>query len=179
MRSRRRAWSAAGAPGARGSGKCRPADSPTRAATSSRSRPSGTRRSTACARWSKSDRARPSTTFMEVNMSGPNIRYVIHIAATPEARWEALTSPPAREADWGRIRLSWTVGADGTDVDAAGGQLWRGTVRRSESPRVPTYTFDVPQIGEPPTEVTFELDPPASQLAADARVVRLTLNQTG
>ena len=48
-----------------------------------------------------------------------------------------------------------------------------------QPPRLLSFTFDVVGSGEPPTEVTLELAPPASPVAANAPVVRLTLTQAG
>jgi uncharacterized protein YndB with AHSA1/START domain len=66
-----------------------------------------------------------------------------------------------------------------TEVDDSGKVLWKGEVRRSEPPRVLAYSFDVTGSGEPPTEVTFELGPPVSPIAAGAEVVQLRMTQTG
>jgi uncharacterized protein YndB with AHSA1/START domain len=108
-----------------------------------------------------------------------DIIYVIHIAATPEKVWEALTDPESLRQNWGRIESPWTVGSKVTEVSPSGDLLWQGDVRRSEPPRRLSYGFDVTGIGEPPTTVTFEIGPPASPIAPGAQIVRLTLTQTG
>ncbi|MCU1259337.1 MAG: hypothetical protein JWO80_2222 [Bryobacterales bacterium] len=112
-------------------------------------------------------------------MDNPNIIYVIHIATTPEKLWEALTSPEALKRNWGNIESQWTVGSKVSEVAESGKVLWKGEVLSSEPPRLLSFTFDVIGSAEPPTKVTFELSPPASAVAPDATVVRLTVTQTG
>ena len=107
------------------------------------------------------------------------ITYVIHIGATPEQLWQTLTDPEALKANWGRIQSEWTIGSQVTEVDGAGKTLWSGEVLRSDPPRLLSYTFDVIGSQEPPTTVTFELTSPATEVAANAPVVMLTLTQTG
>jgi uncharacterized protein YndB with AHSA1/START domain len=116
---------------------------------------------------------------MNSAMDNPKITYTIHIAATPEKLWEALTSLKALKKNWGKIESQWTVGSQVTEVDGFGKLLWKGEVLRSEPPRLLSFTFDVIGSGEPPTEVTFELGPPASEVAPNAPVVRLTVTQAG
>jgi uncharacterized protein YndB with AHSA1/START domain len=112
-------------------------------------------------------------------MDNPNITYVIHIATTPEKLWEALTSPAALKTNWGKIESQWTVGSKVAEVDDSGKLLWKGEVLHSEPPRLLSYTFDVTGSGEPPTEVTYELSPPDTEVAPNAPVVRLTVTQVG
>ncbi len=96
-------------------------------------------------------------------MNSPTITYVIHIATTPEKLWEVLTSPEALKKYWGKIESPWTVGSKVTEVADSGKLLWKGEVLRSEPTRLLSFTFDVTGSSEPPTEVTFELSPPASK----------------
>ena len=112
-------------------------------------------------------------------MASPRISYDIHIATTAEELWEAITSPEALKRNWGRIESHWTRGSRVTEVDDAGNVLWKGDVRRSEPPRLLSYTFDVTGSGEPPTEVTFELSSPVSPIAQGAQVVQLRVTQVG
>ena len=112
-------------------------------------------------------------------MEKPGITYVIHIATTPEKLWEALTSPEALRKNWGRIGSQWTVGSRVTEVSDSGKLLWEGKVLHSEPPRLLSYTFDVTASGEPPTELRFELSPPASEVAPNESIVRLTVTQRG
>jgi uncharacterized protein YndB with AHSA1/START domain len=107
------------------------------------------------------------------------VNYTIHIAATPEALWKALTGAEALQKNWGRIESDWDKGSRVVELDDAGKVLWSGTVRRSDAPQVLSYTFDVTGSGEPPTEVTFELGPPVSPTAKGAAVVQLRLTQSG
>src|SRR5689334_2650099 len=101
-----------------------------------------------------------STTAPAVDIR--TVNYVIHIAATPETVWNALTSAEALRKNWGRIESDWTNGSRVVEKDDAGKALWSGTIVRSDPPRLLSYTFDVTGSGEPPTEVTFELGPPVS-----------------
>ncbi len=112
-------------------------------------------------------------------MANPIISYDIHIGTTAEKLWQALTSRKALEENWGRIESQWTLGSRVTEVDDSGKVLWQGEVAQSEPPRLLSYTFDVSGSGEPPTRVTFELSAPESQIAANAKVVRLRLTQSG
>ncbi|HEY1303252.1 MAG TPA: SRPBCC domain-containing protein [Vicinamibacterales bacterium] len=112
-------------------------------------------------------------------MSNAAITYVIHVAATSEQLWNAMTSAEALAKNWGRIESTWTKGAPVSEVDESGRVLWRGEVRRSEPPRVLSYTFDVIGINEPATDVTVEIGPPASPTAPGSQVVQLRLTQSG
>jgi uncharacterized protein YndB with AHSA1/START domain len=112
-------------------------------------------------------------------MDSPNITCVIHIATTPEALWDALTSSEALKKNWGRIESRWTRGSTVTEVAESGKILWKGEVVHSEPPRCLAFTFDVTGSGEPPTEVTFELTAPDTEVAPDRPVVKLTVTQTG
>lgn len=112
-------------------------------------------------------------------MSTLSITYVIHVAATPERLWEALTSHQALERNWGRIQSAWSEGAPIQEMSRTGKVLWQGEVLRSDPPRLLSFTFGVSGIDEPPTEVTFELGPPVSRVAPGANVVRLAVTQAG
>jgi uncharacterized protein YndB with AHSA1/START domain len=112
-------------------------------------------------------------------MDNPYITYVIHIATTPEKLWEALTSPEALMKNWGKIESQWRVASRVTEVSDSGKLLWEGEVLHSEPPRLLSFTFDVAGSGEPPTEVRFELSPPASEVAPNESIVRLTVTQAG
>jgi uncharacterized protein YndB with AHSA1/START domain len=112
-------------------------------------------------------------------MANQNLIYVIHIATTLDKLWEALTSPEVLKNNWGNIESQWTKGSRVTEVDDSGHVLWEGDVRRSEPPRLLSYTFDVTGSDEPPTEVTFQLGPPVSPIAQGAQVVQLRVTQIG
>ncbi len=47
------------------------------------------------------------------------------------------------------------------------------------TPRLLSFTFDVTGSSERPTEVTFELSPPVTEVAPNAPVVRLTVTHVG
>lgn len=112
-------------------------------------------------------------------MNNRKIHYAIHIVTTPERLWQALTSPDALKQNWGQIKSPWSVGSAVTEVDSSGKLLWKGEVLRSEPLHLLSYTFEVSEISEPPTRVTFQLDPPVSQVAPGTSVVRLTVTQEG
>jgi uncharacterized protein YndB with AHSA1/START domain len=112
-------------------------------------------------------------------MANQNITYTIHIAASLEQLWTAITSPEVLMKNWGTIVSPWTTGSRVTEVDNSGKVLWTGEVKRSEPPRLLSYTFDVVGSGEPATEVTFELSPPVSPIAQGAQVVQLRVTQVG
>ena len=91
-------------------------------------------------------------------MSEPTFVYVTYIHATPETVWHALTDADLTAEYWGHSNVSdWQVGStwehrrtDGSGlVDAA------GTVLAAEPPRRLVMTFG----GEPPSEVTFAIEP--------------------
>jgi uncharacterized protein YndB with AHSA1/START domain len=112
-------------------------------------------------------------------MSGKAITFVIHIRTTAEELWKALTSSEALQKNWGKIESSWTVGSEVTEQNDTGQLLWKGKVLRSEAPRLLSYTMDVVGIDEPPTEITFELSHPATEVAPGTPVVRLSVTQAG
>src|SRR5262249_3098152 len=107
------------------------------------------------------------------------INYVIHIASSAESVWDALTNPEALRRNWGRIQSDWKPGSEVSETDESGKVLWRGVIRRSERPRLLAYTFDVIGSGETSTDVTIELSPPASDIAANVSITRLILSQVG
>jgi len=92
-------------------------------------------------------------------MSDSVFTYVTHIQATPEAVWEALTSPDFTEQYWGgrRITSDWKVGAEVRHVRPDGGTDWQGEVLVYEPPKELAYTWEAE--GEAPTKVTFKLMP--------------------
>jgi uncharacterized protein YndB with AHSA1/START domain len=107
------------------------------------------------------------------------VNYVIHVAATPEQLWDALTSAEALRHTWGHIESTWRPGAPVSEVDDSGKILWKGEVIRADAPRALSFTFDVAGDGEPPTQVTFELERPVSRVSGNSPAVRLVLTQTG
>jgi uncharacterized protein YndB with AHSA1/START domain len=110
-------------------------------------------------------------------MGEAQVTYVIHIAATTERVWEAITNPESLRKNWGRIESPWTVGSQVAERSGSGELLWKGEVLRSEPPRVLTYTFEM--SGKPRTEVSFDIGPPVSRVAPDASIVRLAVSQIG
>jgi uncharacterized protein YndB with AHSA1/START domain len=117
---------------------------------------------------------------MEIRtMDDRDITYVIHIAATAERLWDALTGPEALKQCWGIIHSDWSPGAKVAEVSETGKVLWQGEVRRCEPPRLLSFTFDVAGIDEKPTEVSFEASPPVSPIKTGVFVTRLTVVQSG
>lgn len=112
-------------------------------------------------------------------MTDRQISYIIHIAATPEQMWAALTDEKALKACWGIIRSAWSAGAPVAEVSSTGTVLWQGRVRRSEPPRHLSFTFDVVGMGEKPTDVSFEIESPVSKVAPGGAIVRLRVVQSG
>jgi hypothetical protein len=64
-------------------------------------------------------------------------------------------------------------------VSSSGKLLWQGMVLRSEPPDCCHFSFDVIGSGETPTQVTFELGRPVSDVALNVSVIRLALTQVG
>jgi uncharacterized protein YndB with AHSA1/START domain len=118
-------------------------------------------------------------TLIEKHLAQAGISYTIHIGASLEQLWSAITSPDVLLKNWGAIESQWTEGSAVREVDSSGKVLWLGHVKRSEPPRLLSYTFDVTGSGEPPTEVVFELSAPVSPIAHGAQVVQLRVTQVG
>jgi uncharacterized protein YndB with AHSA1/START domain len=112
-------------------------------------------------------------------MSDRQISYIIHIAATPEHVWAALTDAAALKACWGIIRSRWSVGAPVAEVSSTGTVLWEGQVRRNEPPHHLSFTFAVAGIDEDPTDVSFEIEAPVSKVAPGGTIARLKVVQSG
>jgi uncharacterized protein YndB with AHSA1/START domain len=110
-------------------------------------------------------------------MEEPKITYIIHIAATAEEVWEAITNSESLRKNWGRIESRWTVGSEVAERSGSGKVLWKGEVLKSQPPHLLVYTFEMP--GTPRTEVNFEIGPPVSPVAPGASVVRLAVSQIG
>jgi hypothetical protein len=64
------------------------------------------------------------------------IVYVIHVGATAEKLWNALTNPKTLQENWGNIQFEWTQGSRVQEIDASGKVLWQGEVLRVGEPAV-------------------------------------------
>lgn len=110
-------------------------------------------------------------------MERPRFVYAIHINTTPEKLWEAITTAEFIKKFWfGRHHTSdWRQGSAIESRSPEGELEWRGQVLRSEPPRFLSYTFDVVGEHEPPSRVTFEIEPLGANTKPQGRVVRLTV----
>lgn len=96
-------------------------------------------------------------------MSEPSFVYTIHIGATPEAVWQALTSSAFTQQYWGGTALEsdWQVGSPIVAHHPARAEF-SGEILRAEPPRLLSYTFqteDNEAAGHPPTRVVFDIRP--------------------
>jgi uncharacterized protein YndB with AHSA1/START domain len=106
-------------------------------------------------------------------MSKPEVIYVTYIATTPERLWAALTNPDFTRQYWGGLRIEsdWRPGSPVRHLRQDGVVGLQGEVLAADPPHLLSYTFQM-QVSEerrePPSRVTFAIDPVGS-------VVRLTL----
>lgn len=110
-------------------------------------------------------------------MDKPKFVYVIHINTTPEKLWEALTTTDFIQQYWfGRKNESAWKSDSAIESRSPEGELeWRGQVLRSKPPRLLSYTFDCIGYGEPPSRVTFEIEPLGANTKQQGQAVRLTV----
>ena len=110
-------------------------------------------------------------------MNRPDFVYVVFILSTPEAVWQALTTPEftARYWDGRRIESDWRVGSSVLHVLPDGRAIGEGKVLAGDPPRLLSYTFHLrtgkDQVAAHPAEVTFEIEPagPAVKLTLKHR----------
>ena len=114
---------------------------------------------------------------MSKHTDQPQFVYVTHIQTTPEALWEALTTAGFIEQYWfGRKQESqWKTGSIVESRSPQGELEWRGQILRNEPPRLLSYTFEVIGEDEPPSRVTFEIEPLGPNTKPQGRAVRLTI----
>jgi uncharacterized protein YndB with AHSA1/START domain len=103
--------------------------------------------------------------------------YVTYIKATPEKIWEALTSPAFTRQYWfgSEVTSDWKVGSPMTHL-SNGKVKVDGKVLVADRPKLLSYTFHDPEgdaSHEPPTRVTFEIEPEAG-----TETVRLTVTHS-
>jgi uncharacterized protein YndB with AHSA1/START domain len=98
----------------------------------------------------------------------PSFSYHVHIAATPDSVWRALTDGVLTRQYWygRRAESDWKVGSPVTFwYDSADGEAVsdRGIVLESVRPRRLSYTWQVQfkesMRDENPSRVTFEIEP--------------------
>jgi uncharacterized protein YndB with AHSA1/START domain len=91
----------------------------------------------------------------------PDFVYVVFIASTPEAVWHALTAPEFISQYWGgrRIESDWRVGSAVRQTGPGGRLESEGKVLEARPPHVLSYTFQMAQVGDPPSRITFEIGP--------------------
>ena len=97
-------------------------------------------------------------------MSKPESVYVVYIAGTPEAVWDALTLPEFTAKYWGGVRIEseWTPGAPVRHVLPDGRAQGEGEVLIADRPRVLSYSFrrrSDTQSSGPPSQARFEIEP--------------------
>jgi uncharacterized protein YndB with AHSA1/START domain len=97
-------------------------------------------------------------------MSDHTYVYVIHIAATPEKLWEALTRSEFWEKyfeAW-KVESEWTVGAPLRFYTAEGELFSVGEVEAADPPRSLTYTWPEPEgerVQDEPERLTWTIEP--------------------
>lgn len=107
-------------------------------------------------------------------MSEHTYVYVIHIAATPEKVWEALTRTEFWEKyfeEW-KVESEWTAGAPLRFYSADGALFSVGEVVAADPPRSLTYTWPEPadkRVLELPEQLRWTIEP------SGPGTVRLTL----
>ncbi len=103
-------------------------------------------------------------------MSAPKLVYVSQIRTTPAKLWEALTQPEFIRQYWfgSENRSTWKEGDPIEGLNDEGQLEWKGTILKSVPESEVVFTFDH-LAEEPPSRVTFKLDPQA------AGMVQLTI----
>jgi uncharacterized protein YndB with AHSA1/START domain len=91
----------------------------------------------------------------------PDFVYAIFIASTAEAVWQALTKPEFTAQYWGgrRIESDWKPGSRVRQVGSGERVESEGEVLEAEPPHLLSYPFRMAQAGDPPSRVTFEIEP--------------------
>ena len=91
----------------------------------------------------------------------PEFVYVVFIASTPEAVWQALTTPEFTSQYWGgrRIESDWQPGSPVRQLGKTGRIESEGEVLEARPPHALSYTFQIAQMGDPPSCITFEIEP--------------------
>jgi uncharacterized protein YndB with AHSA1/START domain len=96
-------------------------------------------------------------------MSSRTFVYALHIGATPDKLWQALTGNEFWQQYWNgewRIESDWKVGSPLRFFTAAGEFFSQGEVLESDPPRTLTYTWPNPeeeQGAAPPERLTWRI----------------------
>jgi uncharacterized protein YndB with AHSA1/START domain len=90
-------------------------------------------------------------------MNNDTFVYVLHINATAEQVWNALTQPEFTQKYWGgrRIESDWQVGSSFKHIRPDGVADVQGEILEADKPRVLSYTWTAE--GRKPSRVTFKL----------------------
>ncbi len=97
-------------------------------------------------------------------MGKPDFVYVVFIQSTPEAVWQALTTPEFIAKYWRgrRIESDWQTGSPVRHLRPDGGSYGEGEVLEADPPRLLSYTFRLRHgdglLDEHPAQVTFEIE---------------------
>ena len=96
-------------------------------------------------------------------MSAPKLVYVSQIRTTPAKLWEALTQPEFIRQYWfgSENHSTWKEGAPIEGLSDEGQLEWKGTILKSVPESEVVFTFDH-LAEEPPSRVTFKIDPQAA-----------------
>jgi hypothetical protein len=111
-------------------------------------------------------------------MESFDIAYVIHIAATPNQAWSALTVQHSLEQNWDRIGSDWVTGSTVAEISESKEILWHGRVVRGSRPKPRAFTFEVDGL-DGSSEVRFDIDSPVAKVVEGATVANLTMTQAG
>jgi DNA-binding transcriptional ArsR family regulator/uncharacterized protein YndB with AHSA1/START domain len=132
-------------------------------------------------RWTGKFAARASTALLALRSSlekgegmtasaVPSHVYVVYIRATPERIWDAITqSEFTLEYYYGStVESDWTPGAEYT-YSIGGEPAINGSVLEADRPSRLSMTFDArwddEVIGDPPSRVTWEIEPAGEELS--------------
>jgi uncharacterized protein YndB with AHSA1/START domain len=92
----------------------------------------------------------------------PQFVYVTYIATTPEKVWRAIQDPELTRLYWGAAKnvSEWTAGATWEHQDYESGERKvSGRVVEAEAPRKLVLTWQQADGREPPSRVTFLIEP--------------------
>ena len=115
-----------------------------------------------------------------MNTEKPKFVYVTLIKTTPEKLWAALTDPEFTKQYWfdTRVESDWKIGSP-LAYHWRGQMANEGTVLECDPPRRLAYTFrhllDDDMRQEPPSRVTFIIEPLKSKAGPQGDTVRLTV----
>lgn len=116
---------------------------------------------------------------MNTSDQKPRFVYTTYIHTTPDQLWETLTNEKTIPAFWfgNKVCSEWKVGSKVESFDQDDDTLdWDGEVLESQPPHKLVYTFRDSESGEPPSKVTYLIEPvqrPA--MGPTGNVVKLTL----